>query len=334
MQQIALVGCAHIHVPGFIKRLVARPDFKVKYAWDHDLARAQKRAPDLNATATTDLASIWADPDISAAIICTETNLHEQIVIDGAAAKKHLFVEKPLGIGAAESYRMAKAIDAAGVLFQTGYFNRGNAIHLYLRDHLQRGSFGKLTRVRMINCHHGSLGDWFTPEWLWMTDPKQAGMGAFGDLGTHALDMLLWLFGEVERVTASIGVATGRYGDCDEFGESLLHFTSGVVGTLAASWVDIAQPVTLTISGTKGHAYIADGKLYFKSELVEGATGTDPVTDLPAAWPHAFDLFLDAVAGQPNVPLVTAQEAAVRSAVMEALYASAKQQGWVAPAKG
>ncbi|MCP6768985.1 twin-arginine translocation signal domain-containing protein, partial [Klebsiella pneumoniae] len=36
---LAFVGCAHIHVPGFISLLNKRPDVKVKYCWDHDAAR-------------------------------------------------------------------------------------------------------------------------------------------------------------------------------------------------------------------------------------------------------------------------------------------------------
>ena len=42
-----------------------------------------------------------------------------------------------------------------------------------------------------------------------------------------------------------------------------------------------------------------------------------------------FELFLDAVQGKTGVPLVTPQEAAVRSAVMEALYQGARQNSWV-----
>ena len=49
MANIALVGCAHIHTPGFIKRLNARADHKVTAVWDHDLERAKKRAAELNA---------------------------------------------------------------------------------------------------------------------------------------------------------------------------------------------------------------------------------------------------------------------------------------------
>ncbi len=329
MLNLALIGCAHIHTPGFIKRLLARNDVQVTQVWDHDPARAAKRAAELNAQVVADLSAVWSNSALSAVIICAETDRHEPLVLAAAQAGKHLFVEKPLGLGAQDAERMAAAIEQAGVLFQTGYFQRGNPINLFVREQLHQGHFGQLTRIRHSNCHHGSLGDWFTPEWLWMTDPKQAGCGAFGDLGTHSLDILLWLMGDVTSVTADIQVATGRYGACDEFGEGLLHFQNGAVGTLAAGWVDVAHPVNLIISGTEGHAYAANDQLYFKSSHVEGATGETPWTELPAAWPHAFELFLDALVGKPHMPLVTAREAAARSAVMEALYCGAQEKRWI-----
>ena len=57
------------------------------------------------------------------------TNLHEQIVLPGHAAGKHLFVEKPLGFAARDGWRMAAAIEKAGVLFQTGYSVRRPQAH-------------------------------------------------------------------------------------------------------------------------------------------------------------------------------------------------------------
>ena len=71
-----------------------------------------------------------------------------------------------------------------------------------------------------------------------------AGGGGFGDLGTHALDLMLWMMGAPTSVTASIEVATGRYGpDCDEYGEGLLKFDGGAIGSLAAGWVDVAESI-------------------------------------------------------------------------------------------
>lgn len=339
MPKVALVGCAHIHVPGFIDRIKKNPEIQVKSVWDHDADRAQRRAGELNAEVVADDADIWRDGEIEAAIICSETNRHEPLVLAGAAAKKHLFIEKPLGIGATDAYKMARAIDDAGVMFQTGYFMRGNPLHLFIREHIQNGSFGKITRIRHVNGHSGSLGGWFDTEWRWMADPMQAGVGAFGDLGTHSLDILLWLMevyqnGEVERATAHLDVATGRYGDCDEYGEGLLKFSNGVIATLAAGWVDVANPVWLMVSGTEGHAHIADDKLYFKSSHVEGADGKSAWTDFPDAQTAGFDLFLQAITGGASAPLVTAQQAAVRSAVMEALYHGSEQQAWVVPERG
>lgn len=331
MSQTALVGCGHIHTPGFVKRLNARSDVQARYVWDHDRDRAEKYAAELNAEAVADLNVIWNDDALSSVVICSETDRHQALVASAAEARKHLFVEKPLGLAAKDAYAMAKVIEDAGVLFQTGYFMRGNPVHRFIRAHIEQGSFGRITRVRHSNCHAGSLKGWFDTEWRWMADPEQAGVGGFGDLGTHSLDILLWWLGDVEQVTAQIDAGTGRYDDCDETGEGLMRFTNGVIGTLAAGWVDVANPVTLIVSGTEGHAHVDNGKLYFTSSRVEGADGGEPWADLPESLPHAFELFFDAVGGSTDVSLVTPREAALRSAVMEAFYEGARRNAWVAP---
>jgi predicted dehydrogenase len=225
---------------------------------------------------------------------------------------------------------MADAIEQAGVHFQTGYFKRGEPIHQFLRQQIIAGRFGKITRIRLSNCHSGSLRGLFDTDWRWMADPTQSGGGGFADLGTHSLDLLLWFMGNPVSVIADIDVATRRYGDCDEYGEGLLKLQDGAIGSLAAGWVDVADPVNLILSGTEGHAYAAKGKLYLQSKHFPGADGEEPWTDLPEAWPHAFELFLDALTGK-DVPLVGAREAAMRSTVMEALYESAKSKQWIAP---
>jgi predicted dehydrogenase len=138
------------------------------------------------------------------------------------------------------------------------------------------------------------------------------------------------MMGEVKDVTASVQVVTGRYGDCDETGEGIINFANGTIGTLAAGWVDVAHPVTHFVSGTRGYAYVAGGKLYYQSEHAPGADGKEPWEKLPEAWPHAFELFLDALNGK-QAPLVGIDEAAVRSSVMEAMYEAARTKSWVTP---
>lgn len=325
---LALVGCAHIHTPGFVDLLSKRADVKVKYVWDHDLERANKRATALKAQVAPEASTIWSDPEVAGVVICSETTRHKELVLAAAKARKHMFVEKPLGVTAKESDAMAEAIEKTDLLFTTGYFMRTDPKHLFLKQEIANGAFGKITRVRGSNCHSGSLGGWFDAEWRWMADPKIAGVGAFGDLGTHKLDILLWLFGEVDRVTAQISTVTGRYGDCDETGEGMLRFKSGVIGTLAAGWVDVEDPVQLLISGTEGHATIINGQLFYRNQKA-GSDGKSPYTKLPTAPAAPLDQFVNAVAGVENQPLVTPAEAALRVRVMAAMYEAAKKNDWV-----
>ena len=339
MTTIAFVGCAHIHTPGFIKKVQQRPEIRVKSVWDHHTVRGERRATELGAGFVKYVSSIWKDGEIEAVIVCSETDRHKELVTQAAEAKKDLFAEKPLGIGAADSYAMAAAIEKAGVKFQTGYFQRGEPSNLWLKEQIGAGTFGTITRIRGSNCHAGSLGGWFDPQperpeadWRWMADPNVAGVGAFGDLGTHALDIMLWWLGEVEAGTAQLDPVTNRYDGCDESGEALFRFAKGTMATLAAGWVDVADPVKYVISGTEGHAAVVNGQLFVSSKKL-GSDGKQPWTTLPEKAPAGLDAFLDAIEGKPAT-LVGAREAAYRSAVMEALYEGARTKSWVRPTNG
>lgn len=332
MIQLALAGGAHIHTPAFIKTLNERPGFAVKWVYDHDANRASKCAAELKAKVAADAGEIWSDDQIQAVIVCCETHRHEELVLPAATARKHLFVEKPLGMGSADARRMAKAIQDAGVMFHTGYFMRGIPALQFLRDRISAGHFGKIHRLRGSNCHQGALQGWFDTEWRWMADPKQAGCGAYGDLGTHSLDLLLWLMNEpaVERCIATLSNGTGRYPDCDELGEGMLLLQGGAIATLSAGWDDWLNPQSLLISGTEGHAAIIHDRLYFMSKKVQDADGKQPWKDLPEPIRAGFDAFLDALEGKPT-SLVSVTEAAYRNIVVEALYESTRTGRWTVP---
>src|SRR5688572_3194007 len=113
MTSIAFLGCGHIHTPGFINMLKKRPDLQVKSVWDHHAERGQKRADELGARFFADFKPILADPEIKAVVVCSETDRHEALVIPTVEAKKHLFVEKPLGYAAKDALSMAAAIEKA-----------------------------------------------------------------------------------------------------------------------------------------------------------------------------------------------------------------------------
>ena len=201
------------------------------------------------------------DRELDAVIICSETSLHLELVEAAAAAGKDVFVEKPLGMGASDAYVMQRAVEAADVTFQTGHFMRSMPVYRQLKAWIEAGTLGTITRIRHSNVHQGAIAGIFDSgrgpylDWLWMTDPALSGCGGFGDLGAHSLDILMWLMGDVESVTAQVDRLLGKY-DCDEYGEGMLRFANGAIGTIAAGWVDVLQPQSILVSGAEGVAYV------------------------------------------------------------------------------
>ena len=327
MQITAFLGVAHIHTPGFINTINKRDDVKCKYVYDRDAARAQKRAGELNAK-VADVATILADPEVTSVVICCETNYHTELVERAATAGKNIFAEKPLATTEADATIMATAIERAGVIFQTGFFMRGWASTRFIKAEVEAGHLGTITRMGYTNCHQGALAGWFDSDWRWFAEKDKSGGGGFADLGAHALDIVLWCLvptcGEVVKTAATLGNATGRYGDLatiDEWGVGLITFKSGAVGIIEAGWVDPKGSTPIEVHGTKGSIIVRDDKVFYSSSEVEGADGGE-WTKLPGKVVSGFDAFWDKLAGQ-DVPLVSVEEASRESRVMTALYKSA-----------
>ncbi|MEO7716445.1 MAG: Gfo/Idh/MocA family oxidoreductase [Capsulimonas sp.] len=326
----AFLGVAHIHTPDFVRRLNARSgQITVKYVYDREAERGTKVAGETGAQFVSDVDTILNDPEVTSVIVCSETNFHEDLVIRAAKAGKNLFVEKPLGLGAEDSANIAAAIKEAGVIFQTGFFQRSSPINIFIKKEIEAGNLGKITRVSYSNCHQAALDGWFDTDWRWLADKSLAGGGAMLDLGAHMLDLIIDTIipseGEVTSLAAALGNKGGRYGDeIDEYGTALLTFASGATATFDASWIDPKLKSTWEIYGTEGQIQVIGYTqvLYF-SKKVEGADGS-PITELPASAPHAFELWVEALLGNTlPVPLVTVDQAALGSTLMERIYISA-----------
>ncbi len=317
---LAWVGTAHIHTPGFSNEVLKR-GLSCAGVWDHDADRATKNADKLGGPIRS-IGELAQDQSVSGYIVCSETVHHLDLVGQLARSGKPMFIEKPMGFDAAQSRAIQKLLDDHKIVFQTGYFSRGGANFRALKQRVDDGFFGTVTRVRASNCHSGALGGWFDNEWRWMADRSQAGVGAFGDLGTHVLDLMLWIFGGISAATGVLSTGTNRYEGCDEFGEALLRFSSGAVGTLAASWDDVADPIRIQVAGTKGHATLGS------EVLIAGQGGKFEKIELGENVPAGFGAFLDYLDGK-TVDLVTPREAANRDIVMDAIYRGAVSQSWI-----
>ncbi len=327
---VALVGGAHIHAPNFARRMADADNVTTKYVWDpsDDTARARQEITGGSIVDNPEI--IYNDPEVDGIVICSQTSLHTELVPPAVRAGKHLFVEKPVGMNGDEAMRIATAVDKAGVIFQTGYFMRGRGVNLKVRELIQDGSLGKITRLRLSNVHRGALAGWFDEEWRWMANLDQAGVGAFGDLGSHAFDLLLW-FMEGDRprsCTGYIDKVLARYPGCDEYGEGMVVFDSRAVATVAGGWVDHVNPNQVEVSGTKGHLRVTNNEL-FVSIPDRDIDDSGPWTDLPEDHKHPVEQFFDAVAGEQNLPLISAHEAARVNRLVSEIYRAHEKKSWV-----
>ena len=318
--QLAVLGCAHIHMADVVEAVRARPEVTVTAVWDEQSRRAAYWGERLGAPAVATPEEAVAAAE--AVVVMSETVRHEALVRPAAEAGLDVFVEKPLGRSGAEAAIIADAVAHAGVRFHTGYLLREVDGHCRVRELLTEGALGDALRVRAFFAHPGALAGWFA-EYPWTTDPDAAGFGGFGDEGIHALDLLCWLLdrpavagtANIDRVTPEARI--------DERGEALVRFEGGVVGSFGGGWTEPRLTSELFVAGTHGRARVVDGEL-----MVETGNGERHPSSMPAAQ-QPIERFLSVVAGQSDEPLVAVRDAAEHCRVLESLYDAAAEARWV-----
>ena len=177
--------------------------------------------------------------------ICLPTDLHPEFALKAIAARKPLFLEKPI----ASSYEVAEQIvDAANkakVPLMIGQVVRYFPEYAMGRRLVLAGKVGKPAAIRMRRggpSPKGSSG--------WFMDHKRSG-GVLVDLGIHDFDWLRWTFGEVKFLySRSLGAATDHGPD---YGLTTLTFQSGAVAHVESTWMDPGGFRTMfDVAGSEG----------------------------------------------------------------------------------
>jgi predicted dehydrogenase len=152
------------------------------------------RAPELAArhgvVAEVSLESLLARPDVDAVVLATPHSAHLPQALAAAAAGKHVFLEKPMGLNTAECQQMIEACRAAGVLLSVGQITRRLEAPRRARELIDGGEIGT---VRMIQVWRALSGGLPFPPGAWPLDPQEG--GPFLDWGSHGCDIVRWYAG-------------------------------------------------------------------------------------------------------------------------------------------
>lgn len=175
---------------------------------------------------TSDHNEILQNPDIDAIMICSSTDTHADLIIEGARAGKHIFCEKPVDYNIAKIKKALAEVKKAGVKLQIGFNRRFDHNFASVRSAVQSGTVGDVHLVKV------SSRDCAPPPISYV---KVSG-GIFLDMTIHDFDMVRFLSGsEVSEVFAYGAVLVdseiGKAGDVDTALINL-KFENGAIGVI------------------------------------------------------------------------------------------------------
>jgi predicted dehydrogenase len=200
--------------------------------------------------------------DLDAVYIATPANLHTQQACQVAAAGKHVFCEKPLGLTTAEAKRMLNACRKAKVNLGTAFMMRCQSQHQAALRMIQKGKLGKPVYAR------AQLSCWYPPiTGAWRQIPKLGGGGSLIDLGGHCLDLLELFFGPVAAVSCAINRTVHRY-PAEDSAAVLARFKNG-----AAATVDAFFCIPDNSSKNRLELYGSRGSILAQGTIGQGAAG-------------------------------------------------------------
>jgi predicted dehydrogenase len=197
------------------------------------VALCARRPELLQAAAQQDEAALATDhwrevidhQDVNLIVVATPDAMHYDQVLACAAAGKHVFCEKPVGMNAAEAHAMWDAIRQAGVAHYVPFWTRYVPVFQRAREIYQSGDLGEVKAVTYRWHNPRPLDMPFT----WRDDAQLSSAGSIADVGSHAYDTIRWILGQdAVRVLTYAAVVTPAKADLGEINlEEALQWQQG-----------------------------------------------------------------------------------------------------------
>lgn len=247
---------------------------------------AIKLAPD--AHVCDDLDSLLNE-SVDGVVIATPSAMHAKQSIASLQAGKAVFCQKPLGRNLNETKRIVEEARRADKLLCVDYSYRYTQGMQAIKELIDQEAFGKIYAIEAV--FHNAYG----PDKSWFYDPELSGGGCLMDLGSHMVDLVMWMlnFPSTEVLSTAI-LSKGKpiqshWGEVEDYASAELKTVSGVNVKLGCSWklpIGKDAEISLKLFGTNGGAafYNVNGSFYdFQTEKYDG-TSTTVLTSPPDDW--------------------------------------------------
>jgi len=265
--------------------------------------------------ATADLDEFVATPGLEAVWITSPTHLHHEQGRAALEAGKHVLLEKPLAMSARDGWDLVETARDAERLLATGYQARYVPGHRAMLRLIEEGAIGD---VSVAQTYYGI--NWSGPPPEWRQRRETAHWGALADIGTHHVDLLRMLLGEIAEGTAMDGRQLGF--ETDDVVVAALRLETGSFATLTASAnVSTEEYTQVQIHGTEGSLLATDTSPAGQGTVTLLRPGRDPedVTgDRPISWVAQLETVTRAALGE-DVAYATGADGARNLEILEQL---------------
>lgn len=279
--------------------------------------------------------------------VCTPNVSHCEITVAALNAGMNVMCEKPMAMNYEEAEKMIAARDKSGKLLTIGYQNRYRPEIMYLKAEADKDVFGEIYFARAKALRRRAV-----PTWGVFLDKEKQGGGPLMDIGTHALDITLYIMNNYKPKYA-VGTTYHKlnkdkntanlWGDWDPekftvedsaFGFVVME--NGATVTIDSSWAlnyANAGEAATTLCGTKAGADMENG---LRINGVNNGRMYTTTPDFSAGGVAFFSgnggnkpeiieakIFIDAVKGKGKLTVLP-EQAAVVTRILEAIYKSAE----------
>jgi predicted dehydrogenase len=255
------VAAIHRHTPQRAVAVAARDSAKTAaFAAEHGIGRV---------LASVD--ALVAEPDVDVVYVATPHPLHREQALAAISAGKHVLIEKPIAMSAAEAQEITDAGRAAGVLVMEAMWTRYLPQSAVMRALLADGAIGT---VRLVTADFGFVMPYDPAHRLWA---PELGGGALLDAGVYPISFAASVLGAPSRVLTE---GDSGPGGVDVRADMLLSYADGARSMLSTS-LETALPVRASVVGTEGRIDI--GSPFFGPSSITAVRGNFAASE-SATW--------------------------------------------------